>query len=491
MRSAGAWFRRYWLLLAGIFAASLWLGVQQEIPFRYASNDAAEYADVARRLARGDGFTTSLIYPAELEFGVHREHPALVRPPLWPSLLAAAFVVFGPGEWAIQVVLLGLYVLSVVLAGLLGQRLAGLGAGIVAASAVAVAPDTLALSLVGMTETLYGVCILLVLWLLARGSHPVWVGVGCAALYLTRYNGIVLLPFALLYLVLSDSESRGRRVSYCLLGFVLLASPWWVRNTLVTGEPFFTYYQWAIYFPVTGRTYTTTLLHLINPTPDSPLAMDPLEKVRILLPLMFLNWPLAAANFSACVGLGIACVKRNALGISFAGLAVATTVGLSLALPRGRYFAPLFPGLLVLGVAGWWSLKGRVKWLGLALLLASPLLPPVIDPAPDLVFARGLLGDHEGRTDEEEAVFARCVRDQPTPPIIVAEDASRVVWQTDATTIWLPATSEDFWRIVSEYPVRFVYMVTRQDLLGPRFSATFAPRKDCGPGFYERLTALN
>ena len=55
------------------FAASLWLGVQQEIPFRYANNDGAEYADVARRLARGDGFTTGLIYPAELEFGVHRD----------------------------------------------------------------------------------------------------------------------------------------------------------------------------------------------------------------------------------------------------------------------------------------------------------------------------------------------------------------------------------------------------------------------------------
>lgn len=65
-----------------------------------------------------------------------------------------------------------------------------------------------------------------------------------------------------------------------------------------------------------------------------------------------------------------------------------------------------------------------MKWLGLALLLSSPLLLPVIDPAPDLVFARGLLGDHEGRTDEREAVFARCVRDQPTPPIIVAEDAT-------------------------------------------------------------------
>lgn len=127
----------------------------------------------------------------------------------------------------------------------------------------------------------------------------------------------------LLYLALSDSESRVRRVAYCLLDFILLASPGWVRNILVRGEPFFTYCQWAIYFPVTGRNYSTTLLHLFNPTPDSPLAMDPLDKVRILLPLLILNWPLAAANLSACVGLGIACVKRNALGIGFAGLAVA------------------------------------------------------------------------------------------------------------------------------------------------------------------------
>lgn len=475
--------RKNWIWFAAILSGALWLGVHQDISWETWGGDEAEYADVARRLARGEGFTTSLIYPAEIEWGVDRDHPSLVRPPLWPLILAAGFSLLGPNPVAIQLLLLCQYMTCVVLAGLLGQRLMGLWGGVVAAIAVVASPDMLALSFIGMTETLYTAWVLLAFLLLAQGARPIWIGLVCGLLYLTRYNGIVLLPFVLVFL--ATGENRIRRPAECMLGFVLVAMPWWIRNWMVTGDPVFTYYRWAIYFSPTIRSYTTTLMHMIDPSPLAPMAMDPVEKVKLLLPTLFLNWPLAAANFTACLGLLIACLKRNRLAICFAGLAIATTVGMSLALPRGRYFAPLFPTLVVLGIAGWWSLRTQFKWIGVAAVLMTPWLPAVIQPAQDLAVFRYVMLE-TGRGESFHTPWASCITDAGPHPLVVAEDASRVVWETDATTIWLPATGEDFWTIVDDYPVEFVYLTTRQDILADPFLAHFEPREDCSPGLYQR-----
>jgi len=465
-----------------VLAAAIWLSAHRDLPWELWGGDEAEYADIARRLSRGEGFTTSLIYPVELEWGVGRDHPSLVRPPLWPALLAAAFSVTGPEEWAIHVVLLVLFAACVTVACALGLRLAGVWGGGLAALAVATSPDTLALSLVGGTETLCALWFLLAFLLLAKGARPIWIGVVCGLLYLTRYNGGVLLPFALL--LLAWGAGRWRAVLECLAGFAVITSPWLVRNWILTGNPFFTYYRWAFYFSPFARSYTTTLMHMIEPDPNAPTAMDPFAKARLLLPQLFLFWPLASANLAACVGLFVACVRRNRLAICFAALAIATTVGLAFALPRGRYFAPLFPPLVTLGLVGWLELRTRWKWLGVAVLVAAPLLPPFPPSAPDLAFLRRVILDL-GRVEFPAAPWVPCLS-AAGKPLVVAEDASQIAWKSDATTVWLPATKADFWRIVDGHPVEFAYIAGRRDLLDERFAERFEPRRDCGPNLYQR-----
>jgi 4-amino-4-deoxy-L-arabinose transferase-like glycosyltransferase len=474
--------RSRWIWIAPLLAAAVWMWAHQDLPWELWGGDEAEYADVARHLARGEGFTTSLIYPAELEWGVGRDHPSLLRPPLWPMLLAGAFVITGPEAWAIHAVLLVLFAACVTAACALGLRLAGPWGGLLAALAVATAPDTLALSLVAGTETLYTLWVLLAFLLLARGARPVWIGVVCGLLYLTKYNGGVLLPFALLHLAVGGAPRRA--VPECLAGFVAIALPWWIRNWLVTGNPFFTYYRWAIYFSPFVRSYTTTLIHMIEPDPNAPTAIDPFEKARLLLPQFILFWPLASANLAACAGLFVACIRRNRLSLVFLALAVATTIGLSFALPRGRYFAPLFPTLVTLGLAGWLVLRTRWKWLGVAALVAAPLLPAFPPSAPDLRFLRQIIL-HSGEVEFPATPWAPCLA-EANEPLVVAEDASKIVWKSDATTIWLPATRADFWRVVEDHPVEFAYIETRRELLDEKFSQHFDPRSDCGPHLYRR-----
>lgn len=64
------WSRRL-LWLVPVLAMGLWLAEHRAVPWALSvGGDEMEYADIARRIARGDGFTTSLIYPAELDYGV-------------------------------------------------------------------------------------------------------------------------------------------------------------------------------------------------------------------------------------------------------------------------------------------------------------------------------------------------------------------------------------------------------------------------------------
>jgi 4-amino-4-deoxy-L-arabinose transferase-like glycosyltransferase len=475
-----------WIWLAPLLAAAVWLWAYQDLPAELWGGDEAEYADIARRIARGDGFTTGIIYPVELnEWGAERDHPSLLRPPLLPLLMAGAFALAGPEVWALHVLLLGIFVASATLAFALGERLAGPLAGGLAALAVISSPDTLALSLLAGTETLYGVWILSAFLLLARGARPLWIGGVCGLLYLTKYNGGILLPFALLYLALD--RARWRAVPECAAGFALVALPWWIRNWLVTGNPLFTYNGWLIYFSPFARSYTTTLIHMLEPDRNAPTAIAPLEKARLLLPQLLMFWPPASANLVACVGLVVACVRRNRLSLCFAGLALATTVGLSFALPRGRYFAPLFPTLFTLGIVGWLGVRSHWKWLALTALLAAPLLPAFPPSAPDLAMLKQLIL-RSGKVEFPANPWARCLA-EAEQPLVVSADASKVAWVSDVVTIWLPASERDFWRVVETYPVEFADIGGRKELLNARFAQHFEARPDCGPHLYQRRPA--
>jgi 4-amino-4-deoxy-L-arabinose transferase-like glycosyltransferase len=477
-----AWAGRF-VWLVPVLAVGLWLAEHRAVPWALlVGGDEMEYADVARRIARGDGFTTSLIYPAELDYGVSRDHPSLVRAPLWPLVMAIGFVATGPEEPTIHVVLLALFAACVAAAAALGKALAGPLAGALAGIAVATEPSTRALSFLAGTETLYALLALLAFLLMARGSRPAWLGGVCALAYLTRYNGAVLFPIALLWAFLEPR--RWQAVAWCVAGFAAVALPWWIRNLLITGDPFFTYYRWGLFFSPYTVSYSTTLLNMIEPRLDAPWAMDPREKFKLFFPMMVERSPFVAANAAACVGLALAALKRDRESLLFVALAAVTTVGLAFVLARGRYFAPLFPVLLALGVAGWRRHGGRFSTLGLALLLAAPWLPPAVEKAQDLALFEALVPTP--RRAPPPPPWAPCLGPEN---LVMGDDASRLAWVSDATTLWMPASAPEFWQIADGYPVEFFYVNERKDVLDHRFAAAFETVPGCGPDFYRRRQA--
>ena len=301
----------------------------------------------------------------------------------------------------------------------------------------------------------------------------------------TRYNGVALIGAVVFALLARDGRAALRGVVRCGLGFAVVSLPWWVRNAFVAGDPFFSLYRWGVYFsPTGGSRNTRTLLNMIEPDASSPLAMHPVAKLRLLLPMLLLQWPPASAE---PLGLRRAVAGLLAQGSCRLGillLAVATTGIVAIALPRGRYFVPLLPALLAVGAASWLRYGGRARWIGLALLLLAPVLPSWPEEASTCTCpARGAARRVPFPPRGEPESWGTCL----TPDdLVFADDASRVVWDSGAVTIWLAASEGDFWTIVGRYPVDFVFLGGRKDLLTPRFARYFEPRPDCAKSLYQR-----
>lgn len=485
------------LLLAAVAAltAGLWLLDHSSVPFGVWTPDGYEYADLARRLARGHGFTTGVVFPAQLRFGIE-DPPSLTRPPLWPLSVAAAFALVGPEPLAVHGMLLAYLAGTAAVCAALGTRLAGRGVGILTGIGVATAEPLRLVSFGGLSEPAFGFWIALAFLLWEIRASAWALGAACGAAYLTRYNGAVLLPvMAALLVTRSGGVAAGiKGAIVCISGFAVLALPWWIRNWAVTGDPFYSLVNYNPYMSAGVTGPHSSLLYQLDPNLASDAAVAPLEKLARQLPLLLRHHPLAAANGVALLGVALACFRRDLSSWAFVALAAATTFGAALAFPLGRYFAPLVPLLLALGAAGWARFGGRLALPALLLLIAVALVPWRIPPAllreaPDLSLARvEILGMRERGSELEQRGLdlARCL---PKRPLVLAEKAPLVAWHTDSTAIYLPASERDFWRVVEEHPVEFVEISRWKGLSRERFNSRFDPLRGCPPELYVRRDA--
>lgn len=473
------------LLLAFAFGAAAWGLHHRGIPFILESGDACEYAEMARRLSRGEGFTTGIVYPAELWLGAGRDHPAVKFPPLWPALLALPFALFGASEAVVHGTV-GLCFAALVAAAFgLATALAGRGAGVVAAAAVATSPLLLALSIDGVSEIPFALAVTLVFLLCAVRAHPATLGAACGLAYLTRYNGAILLPMALALLAVRRVPARS--LLWCAGGFAAVALPWWLRNLLVAGSPFYSLLNLNLYIAPVKTRLGGSLFFQLEPDLTSGVAADPMEKLRVQLPLLLARFPLASANLAALVGVGIACWRRQPLALGFAGCALATLGVVATALAMGRYFAPFLPAMLALGTVGWARFGGRLRAPGLLLLVAAPLLPRWPAPLPDVALMR--TWPAEARASGAEILAERAqARRRAAPcvagePLLLAQRAAHLVWQHDVVAIYAPARRLAVAEIARTHPVDGAHLPdpgrVPEDL--------FAPRPECGEGWYRRL----
>lgn len=267
-----------WIRLAAVLLGTLALSVL--IAFKQFHGPVSErtlaQADVGRQLAAGEGFSTLVNYPQTaamlrargLRFDPSQPYPDLYHAPLYPLVIAGALRVLPtatrdglfaqapvpPDGFAADYYLLGLNLAFLWLAAWLtfamAKRLFGSAAGWLASFAL-----LLSVGIWQQTVVVNGTPLLMVLGLLAfhtwlsveaaadtPGRARWWwlatLGAICGLLFLGDYPAGALVLVALGYagwrLV-----GRDRLAALALIaaGFLLVASPWLIRNLRLTGSP--------------------------------------------------------------------------------------------------------------------------------------------------------------------------------------------------------------------------------------------------------------
>jgi 4-amino-4-deoxy-L-arabinose transferase-like glycosyltransferase len=203
------------------------------------SGDYRFYHSTANFLAEGDGLIDPVRYA---ESGGQVAEPTAGHPPLWPLLLSVASLAGGTSEVWHKLVGCLVGAMVIVAIGLLARRMGGPRLGLLAAGLAAVYPVLIAADGSLMSESLYGLFI--VLALIAshaflerpRPALALVLGalIGLAAL--TRSEALLLLPLLAAPLTLTRSEPFARRVGrlalVCAATLVVLL-PWTVRNVSV------------------------------------------------------------------------------------------------------------------------------------------------------------------------------------------------------------------------------------------------------------------
>ena len=256
--------RRFFLLLGLITAIGLGVRLGYAIGVKWDQNiwgDAFKYHHAANGLVDGYGYQTWI--PKQL-LGHHQQivlniparggrdaipiGAAADSPPLYTSYLAA-FSLFGlrSFHWhMIASVLLG--TASVFVMGLVGRKIAGPRAGLIAAAIAAVYANFWVNDPVVTTESmgiLAGAVLVLVAyraWEKPTWQRLVWVGVVGGIASLVRAEFVMLLPLVVLPFVVRRLAGRSIKERVGLLALtgavaLLVMSPWLIRNLTMWEHP--------------------------------------------------------------------------------------------------------------------------------------------------------------------------------------------------------------------------------------------------------------
>ena len=283
MGAAGIWVRRWLVAMAVLTVTALYL-------FREAKNfsnpEAMDLGQVGRNLAAGRGYTTHLVRPLSFhllqerakETGkplagiLHKPHPDLQNPPVYPAMLAVLFKLlpeplttgltsdpFRQRPWPetfVTLLNLGWLGLGAWLVWNLGRRWFDWEVGLMSAAAYAGTELLWRMSSNGLPGPFLMVLVLVLADILVRldqsGSElapgiippiarPLKLAVTAGAVigvgFLTRYAfGLIVVPAVAWMLV--THVRRWLVAPACIATFLLVASPWLARNYHLSGNLF-------------------------------------------------------------------------------------------------------------------------------------------------------------------------------------------------------------------------------------------------------------
>jgi len=475
-------FERWKLpLLAGLCAWILWAGARPAL--WYPGNltvlsDIWDYAQQGRELYRGHGFTSLFTYPV-----VYGQNPAgvfanLWRPPLYPLLISLGFKLAGGPSIHVLAVLGGLFMaLTVVLISRFAEELLESPYGWTIGIIYALTPAVFKAAFSGLSEPLYGFLVLMTFYLFYRLEKtaikdwklPLGIGMVLGLSWLARSESLFLVPVFLGFIgVISPKEKRWLNLSVFLGGLILVMSPWWIRNAMLTGNPFFnmSHDLWAMFtkdypgwyrFRLAGNE-TLGLGYLFTHLPELSFKFIKylVYNFKGILKLHTLMVPIFFIGFIWTN------IKTQTRTFQTLMLALALTwLGISCLESDPRFFLGLLPVIIVF--AGYFLWKGIVFFSGIIKLSSKLILiiymAALAIPVISLWTGKSIAGVQERSQAEEAARVATIENITVDKKMVVLTDAPDLTaWYGDRRTAWLPVM-KDLPQLTANHPeIKGIYL---------------------------------
>jgi 4-amino-4-deoxy-L-arabinose transferase-like glycosyltransferase len=445
----------------------------------FAYPDSINYAAIAREVNRGNWFTTKQLRPLGLFFdGDFHNHPTLVRPPLYPLLVAVSQEIFGYTEsasFAVNILAFSSIPPSLYYLGRqLFNRCIALTSGILLIFNYQLIRYTIG----GLTEPLYVLFFILLITVLLKDRY-ILAGFILGLSYLTHYSTQLLVPGVVLFILIKSSNIREWVYNTAITGFttVFTTSSWLIRNFIITGDPFFSLQRYEI--AMFTQTYPgRTLYRLFEPVSISefilnhPIEMmvkfiQGLETLYLGIPSLFQNWiviPLAA------IGLyQYKFDKKRTLLIALTGMIAVLFVMLSAISSLSRLFIRFSPIIILFSAAGLISVIEKVNpqinysyftrfEIGQRGLVLFGIFIVII---PSL-FGMVLLNPASGYVADEQDAFNDIKSETPEDAIIISNTPWTISWYSDRVAVWMPAEKETINEELAS--ANYIYISSRGDM---------------------------
>jgi hypothetical protein len=461
---------------------------------------ALDHAQLARHLAAGDGFATSLVRPLSLVFKADlAQHPDLYNAPAHPLALALFYRAFQPSDRVTAAAGAALWVLSVWLTFLVANRWFGARTAALATIFYACNVAAIAAAVGGLPQPMAAVAILLAAWLAVPnavaqstpsdtgpppgGEHspglPTWrlvlAGVACALAALTDYMLAAVALVVGSWLVASERR-RGRAMGLFLSGFAATLLPWLWRTFRLVGSPVFSLSAYGA-LANTGAYPGDSVWRLAEP-PDPPLLFvvhHPLQTaLKAIAGLsqfrqesLAIIDPVIGFLFLGALLYRTGSPRWNQLLIAAAGSMAVFILGSCLLQPRPGMlvaWAPLLCIAAAQGLSVWlldrvegmelgrrWIPEEWIRGLGYGAVLAVvgfPLVSFILVQRP--------------RSDPPLQEIVEALKPRVSPAATVLTDQPHLVaWYAERRALWLPQREQD--------------LETVERLLGPVDAAYVTP----------------
>ncbi len=449
-------------------------------PGELVSADAMDYAQIARNLATGHGFSTSIFRPLALSGFVSPANgvvPDLSHSPLYPCVLALAFLGHGGHGGALAVVLTsllffllsvaGVYVLARTLLPALGPwpALLAMGLYVLSGSALGFAASGLPVTLATLLLTALIVALHRAHESATRPAAPaseILVGALLGLCFLAQYSLLLLVIPTLLYVFASRAPVRAwRGVGLCLLGFILVTAGWLGHMASLTGNPFFNLRAYDIMADTADYPGPATVYRSAVPA-DSPFAFFFAHLPQMLAKAgrslgyyqshlldVFNVFVLAAAVVSL---LWRFADVRLAILRGYVALCLLLVIGVTAFFaPSVQTVAPFAPVLCVLAVGfafelmrrqDWQPLSQRLTAWGWAVLVSGGLLALLVSPAlAPSALPRGLA---MLTSPPLKAPAATVLHDQLMHGAVITDTPWEIAWRTGVPAVWLPRDNQAY-----------------------------------------------